>query len=98
MILAGHNYGYGTNGVFLRLERLRAGDRVEIIDNSGRTFSYRVTEVTSLPWTSKDQQQILRHSAYLTVDGPERLTLVTCGGSNWAPFPERVYVVAAPAR
>ncbi len=97
MILAGHNYGYGTNGVFLRLERLRVGDRVQIVNGNGRTFGYRVTEVTSIPWTNKDQQELLRHSAYLSFDGPERLTLVTCGGSSWAPFPERVYVVAAPA-
>ncbi len=96
-ILVGHNYGYGVNAVFLRLGQLRAGNSVEIVNGSGQTFNYRVTEVASVPWIKKDQQELLRHQAYLSVDGPERLTLVTCGGSSWAPFPQRVYVVAVPA-
>ena len=96
-ILVGHNYGYGVNGVFLRLGRLRPGHQVEVVNATGQTFAYQVTEVTSVPWTTKDQQQILEHQEYLSVQGPERLTLVTCGGSHWAPFPDRVYVVAQPS-
>ena len=96
MILVGHNYGYGVNGVFLRLGRLRTGNTVEVINATGQTFTYRVTEVKSVSWTTKDQQQLLKHQPYLSVGGDERLTLVTCGGSHWAPFPNRVYVVASP--
>ena len=96
MILVGHNYGYGVNGVFLRLGRLKLGQAVEVVNASGETFSYRVTEVKSVSWTTKDQQQLLEHQPYLSVQGAERLTLVTCGGSHWAPFPKRVYVVASP--
>lgn len=96
-ILVGHNYGHGVNGVFLQLERLKIGQQVEVVNATGRIFTYRVTNVTSVSWTKKDQEQLLQHQDYLSVDGTERLTLVTCGGSNWAPFPNRVYVVAAPA-
>lgn len=95
-ILVGHNYGYGVNAVFLRLGQLRVDHQVEIVNSSGQTFNYRVTEVASIPWAKKDQQELVRHQAYLSTDGPERLTLVTCGGSTWAPFPKRVYVVAVP--
>ena len=96
-ILVGHNYGYGVNGVFQRLGRLKAGQRVEIVNAAGQTFTYRVTEVARVPWIKKNQQEFLKHQAYLSVEGDERLTLVTCGGSHWAPFPDRVYVVAEPA-
>jgi LPXTG-site transpeptidase (sortase) family protein len=97
-ILVGHNYGYGVNGVFLRLGRLEVGQQVEVVNAAGQTFTYRVTEVTSVPWAKKNEQELMKHQPYLSVEGPERLTLVTCGGSTWAPFPNRVYVVADPAR
>jgi LPXTG-site transpeptidase (sortase) family protein len=96
-ILVGHNIGHGVNGVFLQLGRLKIGQQVEVVNATGRIFTYQVREVTSVRWTEKDQEQLLQHQDYLSVDGVERLTLVTCGGSNWAPFPDRVYVVAAPA-
>ncbi len=95
-VLVGHNYGYGVNGVFLRLGRLKAGQQVEVVNAAGQTFTYEITEVSQIPWTTKDQQQRLSHQQYLSVGGAERLTLVTCGGSSWAPFPDRVYVVAHP--
>jgi LPXTG-site transpeptidase (sortase) family protein len=95
-ILVGHNYGYGYNGVFLRLGRLKRGQRIEVVNASGQVYTYRVTEVKSIRWKAKNQEELLQHLPYLSVDGPERLTLVTCGGSEWAPFPKRVYVVAEP--
>ena len=97
-ILVGHNYGYGVNGVFLRLGRLKPGQAVEVVNASGETFAYLVTEVKSVSWTTKDQRQLLEHQQFLSVQGAERLTLVTCGGSRWAPFPKRVYVVASPVQ
>ena len=97
-ILVGHNYGYGVNGVFLRLGRLNRGQHIEVVNAAGQIFAYRVTDVKSVSWTTKDQQQLIQHQDYLAVDGSERLTLVTCGGSRWAPFPNRVYVVASPVR
>jgi LPXTG-site transpeptidase (sortase) family protein len=96
-VLVGHNYGYGVNGVFLRLGRLAVGQTIEVVNAAGQTYRYRVADVAQIPWTHKNQQQVLAHQAYLSAGGAERLTLVTCGGSRWAPFPDRVYVVADPA-
>jgi LPXTG-site transpeptidase (sortase) family protein len=95
-ILVGHNYGYGSNGVFLRLGNLRAGQEVIVINDSGDTFTYAVRSVESVPWRRKDEDELLQHTELLAFGGPERLTLVTCGGSTRAPFPTRVYVVADP--
>jgi LPXTG-site transpeptidase (sortase) family protein len=97
-ILAGHNYGYGANGVFLRLNRLEAGDEVYIVNEVGETFTYRVRTVQHVEWRQQDLDELVQHSIFLSTDGPERLTLVTCGGADSAPFPERVYVVAEPVR
>lgn len=96
-ILVGHNYGYGVTGVFLRLGRLKVGQQVEVVNSAGQSFAYQVTDVISVRWTKKSEQELLSHQSYLAVEGAERLTLVTCGGSSWAPFPNRVYVVAVPA-
>jgi hypothetical protein len=98
MILVGHNYGYGYTGVFLRLGRLRAGDEVSVLDAAGGKHTYRVKTVTRVPWRKKDKAELLQHTSFLAIGGPERLTLVTCGGSQSAPFPERIYVVAEPVR
>jgi LPXTG-site transpeptidase (sortase) family protein len=97
MILVGHNYGHRTKGVFVRLEQIDVGQQVEVVNALGQTFIYRVRQVMRVPWSEQSQQELLEHQAYLSVDGPERLTLVTCGGSVWKPFPLRVYVVADPA-
>lgn len=97
-ILVGHNYGYGYNGVFLFVGRLKAGQPVYVINQAGETFTYRVTTVKSVRWIRKNQQELQMHQAYLSMGGEERLTLVTCGGATWEPFPDRVYVVAVPVR
>lgn len=96
MILAGHNYGYGTNGVFLRLGRLKPGKRINIINKEGETFAYSVVEVVRIKWKGNKGEQLARHWEYLSLSGPERLTLMTCGGANIEPFPLRIYVVAEP--
>jgi len=97
MILVGHNYGYGYNGVFLRLGRLEAGAKVTVVDEAGQSFVYHVTSVQRLKWQEKDLDELAEHWIYLSPGGAERLTLVTCGGAEVEPFPERIYVVAEPA-
>ncbi len=98
MILVGHNYGYGYNGVFVRLTSLRPGHRVYVVNASGQTFAYRVTQVQRVGWRRKSLGELTRHLQFLAPGGPERLTLVSCAGANLEPFPERVYVVAEPLR
>lgn len=96
MILAGHNYGYGHDGVFVRLDRLKAGDEVRVVNEGGETFTYRVRIVMQVPWRTQDSTELKQHGQFLARSGPERLTIVTCAGASYAPFPDRTYVVAEP--
>ena len=96
MILVGHNYGYGYNGVFVRLGRLKAGNKVHVVNNAGQTFTYQVETVTKVKWRSKSFGELTQHLSFLATAGPERLTLVSCSGADVEPFPERIYVVAKP--
>jgi LPXTG-site transpeptidase (sortase) family protein len=97
-ILAGHNYGYGTKGVFLRLGRLKQGMKIEVVNASGQAFIYRVESVYKIPWKSKDAEELIQHARLLAPSGSERLTLVTCGGGKVYPFPARIYAIAEPVR
>jgi LPXTG-site transpeptidase (sortase) family protein len=96
MILVGHNYGYGYNGVFVRLGSLRRGQKIYVVNRAGQTFAYEVTEVERLRWRLQNFGELTRHLRYLAPGGPESLTLVSCAGANLEPFPQRVYVVAEP--
>jgi LPXTG-site transpeptidase (sortase) family protein len=96
MVLVGHNYGYGYNGVFVRLGSLRRGDKVTVINSAGGTFVYEVQRVQRVPWRLQNFGELTQHLAFLAIGGPERLTLVSCAGADFEPFPERVYVVANP--
>jgi LPXTG-site transpeptidase (sortase) family protein len=98
MILVGHNYGYGYNGVFVRLGSLRRGQKIYVVSRTGQTFVYQVTKVERLRWRLENFGELTRHLRYLAPGGPERLTLVSCAGANIEPFPQRVYVVAEPVR
>jgi len=98
MILIGHNYGYGYNGVFVRLGSLKAGQKITVVNNAGQTFTYSVTRVQYVRWRQKNFQELTQHLSFLSRGGPERLTLVSCAGADIEPFPERVYVVAEPVR
>ena len=98
MILVGHNYGYGTTGVFLRIGRLKPGQEITVLTRGGTPYLYRVKAVEKIPWRRKNLDEMIQHSQYLAVEGEERLTLVTCGGANIEPFPDRIYVVAYPAQ
>ena len=98
MILIGHNYGYGYNGVFVRLGSLRRGQKIYVVNRKGQTFVYQVTKVARLRWRTGNFDELARHLHYLSPGGPEKLTLVSCAGANIEPFPQRVYVVAESVR
>ncbi len=97
-ILVGHNYGYGYNGVFVGLPRLRAGHKIHVVNRAGQTFTYRVTKVKKVRWRRQTLGELTLHLSFLAPGGSERLTLVSCAGANIEPFPERVYVVAEPVK
>lgn len=98
MVLVGHNFGYGFNGVFVSLGELEAGQEVIVVDKDGQTWTYRVTTVKRLKWSEKDMAELMEHLALLAPGGAERVTLVSCAGAEIEPFPERIYVVAEPVR
>jgi len=98
MVLVGHNYGYGYNGVFVRLGSLQAGHRVYVVNQVGETFTYQVTTVSRVRWRSQSFGELTQHLSFLSPGGPERVTLVSCSGANFEPFPERIYVEAEPVR
>ncbi len=95
-ILVGHNYAYDQNGVFVKLGRLKVGQEVQVVNEAGQTFTYRVRIVERVVWRRQDVGELLQHTRFLASGGPERLTLVTCAGAIREPFPERLYVVAEP--
>jgi sortase (surface protein transpeptidase) len=95
MILVGHNYGYGYSGVFVALGRLRPGNEVQVVNQDGQAYSYRVTTVERVAWRLKSFGELTQHLIYLAIGGPERLTLVSCSGAELEPFPN-ASVVAEP--
>ena len=96
LVLVGHNYGYGYNGVFVGLPRLKTGQKIYIVNKAGQTFTYRVTTVKKVKWRKQSFGELTQHLSFLSPGGPEHLTLVSCAGADLEPFPERVYVVAEP--
>jgi LPXTG-site transpeptidase (sortase) family protein len=98
MILVGHNYGYGYNGVFVRLGSLQAGQRVYVVNEVGETFTYQVTTMNRVAWWSQSFGELTQHLSFLAPGGSERVTLVSCSGADLEPFPERIYVEAEPVR
>jgi LPXTG-site transpeptidase (sortase) family protein len=97
-ILVGHNFGYGFNGVFVSLPRLKAGQKIYVVNKAGQTFTYQVKTVARVKWRTKTLGELSRHLSFLSPGGAERLTLVSCAGADVEPFPERVYVVAEPLK
>lgn len=95
-ILVGHNYGYGYNGVFVRLGSLRPGQKVYVVNQVGQTFTYQVISVNRVKWRRKSFAELTQHLRFLSPGGAQRVTLVSCAGADFEPFPERVYVVAEP--
>lgn len=95
-VLGGHNYGVGFNGVFVHLGRLRKGDRVVVVNEHGEQLTYQVVSTERVKWRRQTFKELVRHLEYLAATDDERLTLMSCGGANIEPFPERIYVVAKP--
>jgi LPXTG-site transpeptidase (sortase) family protein len=98
MVLVGHNYGYGHEGAFLHIGSLKPGQRIDVVTALGQLHSYRVTDVERVNYGKQYSAELAKHTGLLAPSGRERLTLVTCSGAGTAPFAERIYVLAEPAR
>jgi LPXTG-site transpeptidase (sortase) family protein len=97
VVLIGHNYNrgiYNWKGVFYSLRLLEVGDAVSILNQDDILFTYQVEQVEELPWPPRSSADTFQHILHLAPTTDERLTLVTCGGANFAPFPSRLYVTA----
>lgn len=97
VILTGHNYNqgrYNWKGVFVNLASLQPGDEIVVDVQGDKRFIYRVASVNQVPWREKSDAEWARHVQFLGASDREQLTLVTCGGAAFYPFPNRVYVVA----
>jgi len=97
IILTGHNYNpgfYNWYGVFYSLHLLAQGDVIKLFNEDDELFTYQVDRVDQVPWQTYATADTMTHIVYLSPTQDETLTLVTCGGANFAPFPSRVYVIA----
>ncbi|WP_203811321.1 class F sortase [Paractinoplanes tereljensis] len=95
MVVAGHvDSAQQGNGAFARLRMLGTGDRVEVTGTDGHVAAYRVVGREEYP------KATIQLDRYFTSTGPQRLTLITCGGPfNQATghYRDNVVVTAVPA-
>jgi len=99
IVLVGHNYNEGWfagAGVFVNISSLQPGNNIRIYTHNGKKFVYVVQFVKQVPWRHGNANELEKHQKYLWPTPKERLTLVTCGGANFWPWPARIYVVATP--
>lgn len=65
----------GAPAVFYNLDKLQVGDTITVTDTNGRSYTFRITAVTSYPYNALPMQQI-----FASNDKP-RLNLITCSGT-----------------
>lgn len=75
-VLAGHVNWKGTTGPFAELWRSDKGQKVTVKDATGKTYTYRITEVLTVHKNQLPQ----RAETLFAQSGNHRLVLVTCGG------------------
>jgi LPXTG-site transpeptidase (sortase) family protein len=94
-VLSGHSRAVdagGAAGVFQRLEELRSGDRILLVDTSGGEYAYVVQETTRVAELGAPLEQRRAHAAYMAPSQEARLTLITCW-PDWA-YTHRLIVIA----
>jgi LPXTG-site transpeptidase (sortase) family protein len=97
-VLSGHSRAAGTGsaaGVFQRLEELRSGDRIVLVDASGQEYTYLVQELTKVAELGASLEERRAHAAYMAPGQEARLTLITCW-PDWA-YTHRLIVTARRA-
>lgn len=94
MLIDGHVSGRTRPGVFKKLDKLAAGDRVTVERGDGQVFNYKVVKTQKYPKDAVDM------AAAITpiVAGKQGLNLITCTGALEAGatgYSERLVVFAA---
>lgn len=95
-LFAGHvDNALGLDGVFADLENVKAGDLVLVEDAEGKSLSFRVDEVRTVPYNFKNTEELFGFDSQTP-----RIALVTCGGT-WLQeaktYSERLVVIASLA-
>ncbi len=95
-VFAGHVNWKGQIGPFAELWNARVGDPVSVVDDQGRHWAFRVTQVETV--TKHDLPA--RAEEFFGQDGAHRVVLVTCGG-EWVGgsegYDSNRVVIATPA-
>lgn len=73
-VLAGHIASGGIDGAFRHLDRLEAGDPIEVALSDGRRLRFAVTDTVQVGKAELPFDELFARS------GPPRLALITCGG------------------
>ena len=92
-VIAAHVDFNGSKGVFFDLRRLEIGAEITVVDDRGERHSYTVTERFQVDKSSLPTQELFR------IDGPQTLTLITCGGifdSSERSYVDNIVVRATP--
>ncbi|QUH00169.1 class F sortase [Saccharopolyspora erythraea] len=94
-VLAGHVNWKGATGPFAELWDSSAGQEVTVVDDDGKSWRYRVSEIVTV-----DKESLPQRAAELFGQGgAHRLVLVTCGGryvGGDTGYDENRIVVATP--
>ncbi len=91
-IIAGHVTGRTSDGVFLKLKNLKAGDRFQVQRGDGTQLDYQVKEVKIVPEAESAELLFNQDPAEKS-----QLNLITCGGEfddALGAYPDRVIVSA----
>ncbi len=75
-LLAGHVNWQGRTGPFAELWHDQVGQQVTVVDNAGRDWVYRITQLVTVAKTDLPN----RAKQLYGLDGDHRLVLATCGG------------------
>ncbi|KON73323.1 hypothetical protein M768_10305 [Cellulosimicrobium cellulans F16] len=82
-------------GPFARLAEITTGARVDVVDATGASYTYTVTDVRSVPKPDVPLDELFDRT------GERRLVLVTCGGAwdrDRRSYSDNVVVTATPVR
>lgn len=75
-LLAGHVNWQGHTGPFAELWRDQVGQQITVVDNKGRDWVYRITQLLTVAKADLPN----RAKQLYGLDGDHRLVLATCGG------------------
>jgi len=66
----------GRPAAFWKLKNINVGDKVSVLDSYGRTFDYRVSDVSYVDINDPNRSEVFEDGE----EGKPILTLITCGG------------------